>query len=191
MKKIAMLLGIVVLAGCQAVQQRPLIPGQFFSGSFLNIRAPNSEGWMLLDSSSQGMAFARRGVSSSESYAARVFVFALQESKDRDKFVTLIRKLTEENTSPERFKSIEYNYEYTEKRGYPCVKVKGVMEDTKAGTPSGQETLKFQPYTLYCRHPKQQGKGFVIDFSHRGPSLDTTIDAQAEAFIEGVQVPEK
>lgn len=191
MNKIALLLGIVFLAGCQSLQPPPLIPGQLFPGSFLNIRAPNSEGWMLLDASRQGMAFARRGASSDESYTARVFLLALPESKDRDEFVAFIRKSTEENTSPERFNSIEYNYEYTDKRGYPCVRVKSLMDDTKARTPSGQKTLKLQAYTLACRHPKEQGKGFAIDFSHRGPSLDTSLDTQAEAFIEGVQVPEK
>jgi hypothetical protein len=190
MKKVAAFLGIVVLTACQSVQQRPLIPGQLFPSSVINVRAPNSEGWVVLSSSSHGIAFARRGVSSNESYVAKVFQIALPEFKDRNEFVALIKQRNAENTSPERFKSIEFNYEYTEKRGYPCVRIKGVMEDTKARTSSGQDILKFQSYTLACRHPRRQGEGFAIDFSHRGSSLDTTLDAQAEAFIEGVQLTE-
>lgn len=190
MNKIVMLLGIVILAGCQSGPSS-LVPGQLFQDSFLNVRAPNSEGWVLLDSSRQGRAFARRGVSSNDSYVAKVYGLALPEFKDRNEFVALIKQRTEAGTSPERFNSIEFNYEYTEKRGYPCVMVKGIMDDTKARTPSGQEVLKYQSYTFFCRHPKQQGGGFAIDYSHRGPSLDTTLDTQAEAFIEGVQVPEK
>ncbi|MGB7542461.1 MAG: hypothetical protein WBM28_10645, partial [Burkholderiales bacterium] len=137
------------------------------------------------------IAFALRGVSSDESYVAKVFQLALPEFKDRNEFVALIKQRYAENTSPERFKSIEFNYEYTEKRGYPCVRIKGVMEDTKARTSSGQDILKFQSYTLACQHPRRQGEGFAIDFSHRGPTLDATLDAQAEAFIEGVQLTEK
>jgi len=192
-KFIAVFLGIAALTACQTIQ-RPLIPGQLFAGNVLNIRAPNSEGWMLMDSSNQGMIFARRGASPDESYAARVFAVALPKSTDRDEFVALIKQSNQENTSPERFKSIEFNFEYSEKRGYPCVKVKGVADDMKARTSSGQQVLKLQTYTLVCRHPRQQGKGFEgfgIEFSHRGTTLDTALDAQAESFIEGVQVPEK
>ena len=192
-KFIAVLLCIAVLTACQTMQ-RPLAPGQLFPGSFINIRVPNSEGWMQMDSSSQGMIFVRQGTAPNETYAARVFVVALPESKDRDEFVALIKQRNQENTSTERFNSIEFNYEYTDKRGYPCVRIKGVVDDTKARTPSGQQILKLQSYTLICRHPKQQGRGlegFGIEFSHRGTTLDTALDVQAEAFIEGVQVPEK
>jgi len=190
---IAVLLGIGTLTACQTMQ-RPLPPGQLFPGNVLNIRAPNSEGWMQMHSSNQGMIFVRRGASPDETYAARVFAVALPESRDREEFVTLVRQRNQENTSPERFSSIEVNYEYTEKRGYPCVSIKGVADDTKAKTPSGQQILKLQINSLVCRHPRQQAKGFEgfgIEFSHRGSTLDKALDVQAEAFIEGVQVPEK
>jgi hypothetical protein len=165
-----------------------------YAGKFINVRAPNSEGWVQLASSKQGMVFARRGTSPDESYVARVFVVPLPESTNRDEFIALVKQRNQENTSPERFSSIEVNYGYTEKRGYPCVKTKGVADDTKGRTPSGQQVLKLQSYPLVCRHPKQQPKGlegFGIEFSHRGLTLDAALDVQAEAFMEGVQVPEK
>jgi len=140
------------------------------------------------------MIFVRRGASPNESYAARVFAVALPQSQDRDEFVALVKQRNQENTSPERFSSIEVNYEYTDKRGYPCVSIKGVADDTMAKTSSGQQVLKLQTNSLVCRHPGQQGKGFEgfgIEFSHRGSTLDEALDIQAEAFIEGVQVPEK
>jgi len=90
--------------------------------------------------------------------------------------------------------SVEINYEYTDKRGYPCVTVKSVADDTKARTDTGQHVLKLQRIALVCRHPRQQRKGaegFGIEFSHRGSTLDGDLDVQADAFIEGVQVPEK
>ena len=174
--------------------QRPLAPGELFTGSVLNIRSPNAEGWILFESSNQEVAFARRGTLPNETYAARVFAAPLPETTDRDEFVALIKQRNQENTSPERFSSIEVNYEYTETRGYPCVRIKSVADDTKAKTSSGQQVLKLQSHTLVCRHPRQQTKGFEgfgIEFSHRGSALDATLDVQAEAFIEGVQVPEK
>jgi len=140
------------------------------------------------------MIFFRQGASPNESYAARVFVVPLPESTDRDEFLALVKRRNQENTSPERFSSIEVNYGYTEKRGYPCVSTKGVADDTKARTSSGQQVLKLQIDSIVCRHPKRQRKrfeGFGIEFSHRGSTLDSALDVQAEAFIEGVQVPEK
>ena len=193
-KRIATLLSMVILTACQSVPPPLIPPGHLFPGGFINVRAPNSEGWRQVASSGQGMIFVRQGASPNETYAARVFVVPLPESTDRDEFVALVKRRNQENTSPERFSSIEVNYEYTEKRGYPCVSTKGVADDTKARTSSGQQTLKLQINSLICRHPKRQKKGiegFGIEFSHRGSTIDKALDVQAEAFIEGVQVPDK
>ena len=192
-KFIAALFAITFLSACQTMP-RTLTPGELFAGKVLNVRVPNSEGWVLLGSSGQGMAFFRRGSSPNESYVARVFVVALPESTNRDEFVALVKQKEEKGTSPERFTSVVINYEYTDKRGYPCVTVKSVADDTKARTDTGQHVLKLQRIALVCRHPRQQRKGaegFGIEFSHRGSTLDGGLDVQADAFIEGVQVPEK
>lgn len=167
-----------------------VVPRQLFSGGLLNVRAPNSEGWELVSSAEAGMAFAHRGAYANENYVAQVSLFALPETGSPDEFVTLIKRGIENDTPAERFKSLESSYEYTGQRGYPCVRFKGVTEDTKAKTSSfGQESLKLQVYSLYCRHPRQQGVGFSIGFLHRGTSLDAELGMQAEEFIRGVQVP--
>ncbi len=181
-KFISVLLGIAVLTSCQTTQ-RPAAPGQLFPGKVLNIRAPNSEGWKQLDSdSSREAKMFSRVVSINESYLAYVSLVQLPESKDRDEFVTLIRQtILEKHASKERLRSIEFNAEYTERRGDPCVRLKGVMDDTKARTAAGEQVLKLQTYTLVCRHPwRHQGRGsegFLIEFSHRGPNLDPALDA--------------
>src|SRR6266705_2766827 len=87
---IPVLLGVVVLTACQTMP-RPLAPGELFTGRVLNIRSPNSEGWMQMHSSNQGMIFVRRGASPNETYAARVYAVALPGSKDRDEFVALVK----------------------------------------------------------------------------------------------------
>ena len=190
---IAVFFGVAVLTACQTMQP-PLLPGQLFPGKGgLNVRAPDSPGWKLLDrvSGVNGMAFARIGASPSESYYARVYVIATPGSGGYDELVAFIRESAEKNTSPERFKSIERSYERTEKRGYPCVRVKSTMNDTMAMTPSGQTLLKLQMITLACGFPERPDRGFIMEFSHRGLSLDVTLAMQAEAFFEGVQIPEK
>lgn len=169
-----------------------VVPRQLFPGEQLNVRAPNSEGWELVSSSGAGMAFAHRGASSNESYIAQVSLFVLPLTKDPDEFVALIKRGVENDTPPERFKSLVANYEYTEQRGYPCVKFQGVTEDTKAKTSFfSQESPKLQIHSLYCRHPRYQEMGFSIAFSHRGVFLDAGLGEQAEAFIQGVQVPRR
>jgi hypothetical protein len=193
MTRIHIVLAISILCILAPVANAQTVaPGQLFSGSLLNVRAPNSEGWKVVSSSGAGMAFARSGASSNESYVAQVSLFTLPDSKDRDEFIALIKRGVENDTPPERFKSLEANYEYIEQRGYPCIRFTGVTEDTKAKTSFfSRESLKLQVHSLYCRHPKRQEAGFVIGFSHRGATLDAELDVQARAFIEGVQVPEK
>jgi hypothetical protein len=164
-------------------------PGQLFPGALLNVRAPNSDGWKLQQTSATGMTFFRTGASASETYVAQVSLFAYPGSRNRDEFVAFVKAGFEKYTPPERFKSLESNYEYTEERGYPCVRVTAVVQDTKAFF--GRESLTLQWHSFYCLHPKRQDAGFVISFSHRGAPLDADLDVKAQAFIEGVQVPEK
>ena len=88
-------------------------PGKLFAGKLLNVRAPNSEGWKLVNSSGATLAFARAGASSNESYVAQVMLFALAESSSPEEFVALIKKGNEADTPPDRFKNLESSYEYT------------------------------------------------------------------------------
>lgn len=193
MKRISIALAIACFCSLAPIAHAEIVvPRQLFSGGLLNVRAPNSEGWELLNFSEAGMAFAHRGVYSNESYVAQVSLFALPKTKDSDELVALIKRGVENDTPAERFKSLEASYEYTEERGYPCVRFKGVTEDTKARTSFfSQESLKLQVYSLYCRHPRHQEVGFSIGFSHRGTFLDAELEIPAEEFIRGVQVPVK
>jgi hypothetical protein len=49
--------------------------------------------------------------------------------------------------------------------------------------------LLLQAKSLYCQHPKNPYNGFAIIYSHRGQSLYPNLDAEAQSFIDGVQVP--
>ena len=182
-----LLLGVAPVTRAQSVS-----PGKLFAGKLLNVRAPNSGGWKLINSSGATLAFARGGASSNESYVAHVTLFALAEFESPEEFVSLIKKGAEADAPPDRFKNLESSYKYTDQRGYDCVKVKSVTEDTKARTSFfSWENLKLQVSALYCKHPKQSGTAFVAAFTHRGETLDSELESQAQSFIEGVQVPDQ
>src|ERR1700682_3296953 len=119
---------------CLDASSQDVGAGQLFSGRLLNIRAPNSDGWKFGASSNAGMGFARRGAAPDEIYGAQVILFALPESTDRDEFVSLIKQDVERDTPPERFTTIEANFEYMGQRGYPCVRYKGLFDDKQAAT---------------------------------------------------------
>lgn len=191
MKRISTALVVALFCFLSPVADADIVvPRQLFPGGLLNVRAPNAEGWEMVSSTDAGMAFAHRGAYVNESYVAQVSLFALPATRNPDEFVALIKRGVENDTPAERFNTLESSYEYTEQRGYPCVRFKGLTEDNKAKTSFFRtDSLKLQVYSLYCRHPRRQEVGFSIGFSHRGTYLDGELDAQAEEFIRGVQVP--
>lgn len=182
-----------LLASCAANPARvssPLPAGYLYEGDYVNIRVPNSEGWYLVNSSPSGMGFARYGDEEGETFAAQVILFPLKKTKDGKAFLSLIKQGLEGDTDSSRFEMVKSEYEYTETRGYPCVKVAFVTKDNEAKTaPTKQEKLLLQANSLYCRHPVRKSTGFSIMYSHRGKSLYPNLEAEAKDFISGVQVP--
>ncbi|MEO7385351.1 MAG: hypothetical protein ABIX37_00285 [Gammaproteobacteria bacterium] len=121
---------------------------------------------------------------------ASVLAFALGETASSEEFVALIKQGIDKDTSPDRFTTIDETIEYTDARGYPCVKYQGTAEDKKARIPLfKREPQKLQIYSLYCRHPTRPSLGFAIIFSHRGANLDPEVEQQGQDFISGVVVP--
>jgi len=186
---VALLLALIFPAVGWCAHER--VPaGKMFRGEMLDIRAPNSEGWSLVESSPDGWSFARDGKGSNESYVANVLAFSLTETKSSEEFLELIKRGIEKDTSPDRFTIIGVTFEYSDARGYPCVKYQATTEDKKAKTSFfSRKPLKLQIYSLYCRHPKRSTLGFAIVFSHRGSELDPNLEQQGEDFVSGVQVP--
>lgn len=55
---------ILGLQGCATAQPQKSVSvsaGQKFEGGYINVTAPNSDGWQLIQSSGSGMAFAKGG----------------------------------------------------------------------------------------------------------------------------------
>jgi hypothetical protein len=177
---------VLVLAGCATRQ--PLAPGQLFSDPFLDIRAPASAGWTLLESGAGGMAFARGDASAGKSYVAQVGAFRLSPFRTPDEFLSIIKDGFARDTSPERFKAIEADFQLTTERPYPCVRVRSSSQDTQARTRQGTAVRPLHIRSIYCQHPTKPELGFQIAYSQRGGPLDPDFESQAQSFIDGVQV---
>ena len=167
-------------------------PAKLYAGKTLNIQAPRSDGWKLVQTSSSGMSFAKKGALATESYGAQVAFFPLAATSNQDEFIALIKEAIGRETSALRFeiRPDDVKYEYTTERSYPCVRLKYLVRDMSANV--GRDSLKalwLEVESLYCRHPAILSNGFAIIFSHRGDGVDAALSTQAQSFIDGVQVP--
>jgi hypothetical protein len=181
-----------LLSSCAAPSRQfpTTAPGQLFKGGYVNVRAPNSEGWHLVESSTKGMAFAKLGRAPGETLSAQLSMFDLQPTESPEQFVLLIKAGIDKDTDPKRFNVIESTSDYTSERGYPCVRHHAVLDDKEARTsPTTKEQLLLEARGLYCRHPIRTNAGFAAVYSHRGRGLYPGLADEARDFIQGVQAP--
>lgn len=166
----------------------PVPPGRLYKGHYVDIRAPESQGWYLAGSSGISMAFERKGTKQDERYGAEVFIFPLPPAKTRAEFIRLIKERFRAHAK--RFGILKSDYSYTDKRNYPCVHISAVVERENSSTGADrQHTPVVQFISLYCRLPVRPKTGFAIVFSHRGDSPDPNLETEAQSFADGVRVP--
>jgi hypothetical protein len=185
---------ILVLTACAtstSVHDSKFIPpGKLFEGLVINITAPKSEGWKLLKSEPSVWIFGRRGSTPGESFAAMVAMFDPPQTDSPENFEALIVQGAQADSNTERFRTKTFTHQFTSARGYPCVQMSNISEDTQAQSgPNKTETLIMQNEHLYCRHPERKNIGFAITYSHRGKEMYPDFQAEAHSFIEGIQVP--
>ena len=179
-----------LVQGCATSGQpagKPVAPSESFSGSYINIKAPASAGWELMQSSGAGMAFAKDGENKSESFSAQIVMFNLPPTQTPEAFKSFIQFGVEKDTDTTRFKVQSASFRYTNERNYPCVRYEATSQDDKPQGSSGP--LLLQLSAIYCQHPVRQETGFSVSYSHRGRALYSTFRNEAEIFIQGVQVP--
>lgn len=179
-------LAVLGLLGCATLPS--VAPGQLFPSPLMNVHAPASAGWQLLQSAAEGIAFTRRDVSTGKTYIANVTVFRLPPFNSPDELVAIVKSGMEKDSPPDRFKTGEASFQFTTERPYPCVRFRGTSEDLKARTPQGTASLPLHVRSLYCQHPTQRNLGLFIGYSQRGGSPDPDLDSQAQSFIDGAQV---
>lgn len=184
----------VLLAACVTESTvrdiKPVPAGYIYKDAFIIVRPPDAPGWYLVDASVPGIGFAKHGEESSDSIAAQVLFFHLAPTKSKDELLSLVKQWARNDIESGRFEEVESVFEYSEDRGYPCVKVTSILKDKEAViSPNRRSVLLLQGKALFCRHPKSQDSGFNISYSYRGQSLYPKLDAEAQRFIDGVQVP--
>ena len=172
-------------------QQLPSVaPGKSFEGGYINVRAPQSEGWKLAESSRTGMSFAKPGLAPGETFGAQVLYFQFPPAQTPEEFVALAKEGMRKDTDPIRFDVIESSTIYADEREYPCVRHHGVLNDKEARTsPTTKEQLVLEMYSLCCRHPLRTNTGFAAIYSYRGRSRYPGLEKEAQDFINGIQVP--
>jgi len=169
---------------------QPLTAGQEFKGSYINVRVPNSEGWLLVRSSQNGMEFAKP-TGSGENLSAQILMFGLTPTQTPDEFVALIKNGIGQDTNPNRFDVLDTSIEYSVERGYPCVRYSASVRDKEAQTSrTTKEALLLETEALYCRHPVRDTTGFAAIYAHRGRAPYSSLKSEAVDFIKGIQVPE-
>lgn len=168
---------------------RPMAPGTVIPGKTLNVRSPNSDGWILMVSEPYGMVFGRKGHAPGEGDEAQVLVSPLSESEAEEKFIDYVKERVAKETTPKRFVLRQSDIGYTKDRKYPCVRADYTEDDTKARTsPTTTEKLLIESHALYCMHPTRKNIAFAAIYSHRGKKTDPAVRAAAADFIEHVVV---
>ncbi len=166
-----------------------LVPGEQLTTDLLSARAPSSSGWQLSSKTPARIALARGGTQPNETFAAYVIVFRIEQPRDRDHFLELIRNGVAADTSPDRFRAVKVDFHHDESRGYPCVLYTAIHDDLQARLRSGATgTLATQTQTLYCLHPQERGTAFAAGYSHRGEALHAEFATEATQFIASAHV---
>lgn len=167
-------------------------PGERLRNEWVEIQVPTTPGWRLVPPSPVLIAMARSGHGPDGSLAAFAQVFRIEQPRDREHFLELVRSGTAADTPPERFTERQVDIRHDDSRGIWCVRHAAVHDDRQARLRSGGiGTLTLQTLTLYCLHPQEPGLAVAIGFSHRGQGQHPEFDTEAEAFIESARLLER
>lgn len=182
----------ILLSSCAPSRQLAAVPPghQYRVADIVDVQAPNSTGWHLVESSAKGLSFAKRARGPGETFAAQLLMFDLQPTETPEQFTDLIRTTIERGTNPKRFETVQSSAEHTTDRPYPCVRHRAVYNDKHAQTsPTTSERLLFEIQALYCRHPERTNAVFAAVYSHRGRSPYPALVEEAQHYFKGVRVP--
>jgi hypothetical protein len=178
-----LVLAVAAASAAEAPRERAVVPGETFGGAALRVHPPGGDGWLVRETATE-IVFGRPGASERESVVASVSFFELPDGLDAGAFTSFIRRMTEQEMPPERFADATFATTTEKQRG--CVRVEASATDLNApGGPLAQAM-----HALYCRYTLRAGFGFAALYSQRAASIDADLAQQAQAFFDGVSVPE-
>ncbi len=180
------LIGMIWLFPSRTHEAPPVEPGKLFAGPFVNIHAPASAGWRLSQADKRGMGFIRRDATTGVTWAAEVLISRPDPKVD---LLGAARTIARERSQGERYRTLETRFEVVTERPYPCVRFRGTIQDTRAQTPKGTVSLPIHVRSLIFRHPVETKLVFEVTFSQRGGEAGPELEAAAESFLRGVDLP--
>jgi hypothetical protein len=99
-----------------------------------------------------------------------------------------VRARFEAESSSDRFEPIESTLEYTDQRGFPCVRYRSAARDTRARiSAKATANLRLEVLSLVCRLPGEGAPAFSASYSSRSETADPDFETAANSFIEGVR----
>lgn len=164
-------------------------PGERIRNEWVEIEVAATPGWRPVPPSPGRIALARSGREPSDSFVGFALVFRIEQPRDGEHFLELVRSGTAADTPPERFTERQVDIRHDDSRGVWFVRHASVYDDRQARLRSGTTgTLTLQALTLYCMHPQEPGLAVAVGFSHRGRGLHPDFDSEATAFIESARL---
>jgi hypothetical protein len=164
-------------------------PHERVATELLDVEAPGFAGWRITEKGPARVTFGRLGYGKNGTLIAHAIVFKIEQPRSKEHFVELIRQGAAADSPPSRYRELQSDLHYEDKRGYPCARYTAIYDDLSAKTMSGNvSVLKLQMHSLYCMHPSVRGAAFVAGYSHRGEVLHSGLDTEARQFIERVNV---
>ena len=164
-------------------------PGERIRNEWVEVQVPATPGWRLAPPSPGRIALARPGREPDDSFAGFALVFRIEQPRDREHFLEIVRTGAAADTPPQRFTERQVDIRHDDARSSWCVRHAAVHDDRQARLRSGGTgTLTLQALTLYCLHPREPGLAVAVGFSHRGLGLHPDFDTEAAAFIVAARI---
>jgi hypothetical protein len=191
MRKILIMLSILLLISCAAEKKPTLVDPSVRINNVkgISILPPQEQGWTIVRLNETQAVFGKKGLDSSSSYIVGVTVFRLPKFGSEEQYLQYVSKMKATQQPAERFRAIQNNYEICPDQSTYCVQHHEIVEDKKAKTPIGKQSMILEAIGKTIQHPKNSSIGVDFGYTYRYPSggEDPMLNVKAEAFLKSVQ----
>jgi hypothetical protein len=144
----------------------------------LSITPPSGPGWRVIRRTEFGVVFARQPPEGPGNALAYVNTFQVSTPNEPSAFLNEMKEAYKKDFRAPGTSVGEPTFTMSNARGYYCVTVRNTVE--AAATQQSRVVL--------CREPGPAPGGFAIGFSYGSKSPAPQLEAEADAFVSGVQL---
>jgi hypothetical protein len=128
----------------------------------------NEHGWFIIVRNAASVALARDGTNSDETYAIQATLLKLPKFRTTDELVRHVREGQAKDIDPSRFTLLQHQVIAQSEPGHRCTRSHAVAEDRGASKKtSRRDPMVLEMVTLTCAHPRSEGVGVNVSYSHR------------------------